>query len=248
MGIFDVFKKNTPAAPVDTVENTLNTHKVNLEKSIVSLQKTRGIDLGTHKARVVAVMDYSGSMSSRFTDFGTANANEVQRTLTKLFPFALKFDDNGELDVWLFSDTEKRLTEMSTTNYASYVNNVAKRARMEMGGTKYAPVIRDIMDTLVNDSAAPVYVLFVTDGDNSDKSETDRVIRESAEHNIFIQFIGIGGCSRFDYLRKLDNLSGRSCDNTGFIEFRSIADAADSEVYDALVAEYSQWLKVRGLI
>lgn len=247
MNLFDMFKRRyASSAPVDTVEDTLNTHKANLEKSIVSLQKKSGIDLGTHKARVVAVMDYSGSMSSRFADFG-ADTNEVQRTLTKLFPFALKFDDNGELDVWLFSDSKKRLTEMSTTNYVSYVNDVVKRARMEMGGTKYAPVIRDIMDTLVDDSAAPVYVLFVTDGDNFDKAETDRVIRESAEHNLFIQFIGIGG-SRFDYLQKLNNLSGRSCDNTGFIEFRSIADAADSEVYDALVTEYSQWLKVRGLI
>lgn len=111
MGLFDVFKKTTPAAPADTTENVLNTHKVNLDKSIVSLQKKSGIDLGTHKARVVAVMDYSGSMSSRFTDFGAANTNEVQRTLTKLFPFALKFDDNGELDVWLFSDSKKRLTK-----------------------------------------------------------------------------------------------------------------------------------------
>lgn len=247
MGLFDMFKKPTAAVPVDTVENTLNTHKVNLDKSIVSLQKKSGIDLGTHKARVVAVMDYSGSMSSRFTDFGAANANEVQRTLTKLFPFALKFDDNGELDVWLFSDSKKRLTEMSTANYASYVNDIAKRARMEMGGTQYAPVIKDIMSTLVDDSSVPVYVLFVTDGDNFDKDETDRVIRESAEHNIFIQFIGIGG-SRFDYLQKLDNLSGRSCDNTGFCEFRSIADATDSEVYDTLISEYSQWLKVRELI
>lgn len=247
MGLFDIFKKSTPAAPADTTEDVLETHKVNLDKSIVSLQKKNGINLGTHKARVVAVMDYSGSMSPRFADFNGTNTNEVQRTLTKLFPFALKFDDNGELDVWLFSDSKKRLTEMSTANYASYVNNVAKRARMEMGGTKYAPVIRDVVSTLVDDSSAPVYVLFVTDGDNSDKVETDRVIRESAERNIFIQFIGIGG-SRFDYLQKLDNLSGRSCDNTGFCEFRSIADVADSEVYDTLIAEYSQWLKVRGLI
>lgn len=247
MGLFDIFKKSTPAAPADTTEDVLETHKVNLDKSIVSLQKKNGINLGTHKARVVAVMDYSGSMSPRFADFNGTNTNEVQRTLTKLFPFALKFDDNGELDVWLFSDSKKRLTEMSTANYVSYVNKVVKRARMDMGGTKYAPVIQDIMNTLVDDSSAPVYVLFVTDGDNSDKAETDKVIRESAKRNIFIQFIGIGG-SQFDYLQKLDNLSGRPCDNTGFCEFRSIADAADSKVYDALIAEYSQWLKVRGLI
>lgn len=247
MGLFDVFKKTTPAAPADTTENVLNTHKVNLDKSIVSLQKKSGIDLGAHKARVVVAMDYSGSMCSRFTDLGAADTNEVQRTLTKLFPFALKFDDNGVLDVWLFSDAKKRLTGMTTANYVSYVNTVAKRARMDMGGTKYAPAIKDIMNALVDDSSTPVYVLFVTDGDNFDKSETDQAIRASADHNIFIQFIGIGE-NRFDYLQKLDNLSGRSCDNTGFCEFRSIADAADSEIYDALVAEYSQWLKVRGLI
>lgn len=42
MNLFDMFKRRcASSAPVDTVENTLNTHKANLEKSIVSLQKKK---------------------------------------------------------------------------------------------------------------------------------------------------------------------------------------------------------------
>lgn len=65
------------------------------KQQIVDLKKARGI---TTKAQVVVAMDYSGSMQYEYRD-GT-----VQRLTEKLFPLALEFDDNGELDFYLFDN------------------------------------------------------------------------------------------------------------------------------------------------
>lgn len=43
----------------------------------------------------------------------------------------------------------------------------------------------DVIDT-------PVYVIFITDGDNSDHYATEELIREYSAKGMFIQFVGIG--------------------------------------------------------
>lgn len=250
MGLFDVFKKaNDQEVSAQKQDQILETHKVNLSKSIVDLTKKTGLNLSNHKARVVVVMDYSGSMRDRFTDFSGVDTCDVQKSLLKLFPFALKFDDNQSLDVFLFSDDYLELDPMTNQNYASYTRNVVRkntrRSGFMMGGTEYAPILEHLVKHV--DDSIPTYVLFITDGDNADKNRTTEIIRKSSEENIFIQFIGIGG-SRFDYLDKLDNLDERACDNTGFCKFTSIAIASDSQVYDLLIQEYANWLRVRGII
>lgn len=62
-------------------------------------------------------MDYSGSMSGEFRD-GT-----VQRLTEKLFPLALEFDDNGELDFYLFSNGSDKRPSVTMKNYQTYVTN-----------------------------------------------------------------------------------------------------------------------------
>lgn len=84
------------------------------KQQIVELKKERGI---TTKAQVVVAMDYSGSMSGEFHD-GT-----VQRLTEKLFPLALEFDDNGELDFYLFSNGSDKRPPVTMKNYQTYVTN-----------------------------------------------------------------------------------------------------------------------------
>lgn len=248
MGLFDKFKKDNVNSAEGGVSQkvSLEKHVVNLDKTVVDLSKKHGIDLSKQRARVVAVMDYSGSMSSRFSG-SKNNPSEVQKTLTKLFPLSLRFDDDGQLDVWLFQSDFRKMEPMTKDNYDTYVEEVIKKSSYRMGGTKYAPVLEDIIGECLDGngrSKDPVFVLFITDGDNSDKSQTTKLIKESSKMNIFIQFIGIGGDS-FDYLEKLDDLSDRACDNTGFEKFRSLADTDDNEAYTKLLEQYTQWLKVK---
>ncbi|MBQ5439696.1 MAG: TerD family protein, partial [Clostridia bacterium] len=111
----------------------LEKHVVNLSKCVVDLSKKSGVDLGSARAKVVVVLDYSGSMHTLYAN-GT-----VQRTINRLVPLGLTFDDNGTIDVFLFSTEYKKLDDLNIMNYESYVNLVAKNSGMNMGGTMYSP-------------------------------------------------------------------------------------------------------------
>lgn len=237
-------------------QERLSEHLINLSKCVVNLSKTSNVDLGGKRARVVVALDYSGSMDDLYHN-GT-----VQRTLDRLVPLGLTFDDNGELEVYLFSNGCKYLETLTLDNYSNYVKDVIKKSGFSMGGTEYAPVLNKILrDTkggnkpglfsklfkknTADDGAVDtdtVFVIFITDGDNFDKDDTDGVIRKSSKTNTFIQFIGIGNAS-FEYLKKLDNLDGRDRDNTGFSSMKSLKDTTDEVLYQEILGDFSNWLK-----
>ena len=87
----------------------------------------------------------------------------------------------------------------------------------------------------------PVYVIFLTDGDCSDKSDTYEVVRELSNGGAFIQFIGIGDAS-FSTLQKLDDLSGRKLDNADFFAVDDIDSISDDELYARLMTEFPEWI------
>ena len=108
-------------------------------------------------------------------------------------------------------------------------------------------------------SALPVYVMFVTDGSTSDKPLTERQIRWSSREPIFWQFMGIGkgrkskskalanfADSDFPFLEKLDELDGRLIDNADFFSVASPDEHSDSALFDLLMTEYPQWVKLAG--
>lgn len=245
--------KLTKGIPNTTAGISLKKSVINLNKSIIDLSKKTGIDLGDHKARVAVVMDYSGSMRSLYS------SGAVQRVLTRLMPLALRFDDNGELDIWLFNQSYKAIESMNLGNFENYVTEVANKSGFSFGATSYAPVLNDVLKTYFGKKSTlfgglfnkkqeepPVFVIFITDGSNSDRSATNEVIKESANKKIFIQFVGIGN-ETFDYLQKLDDLKDRTVDNTGFIRVEDFEKLQDEEVYQMLLSQYPEWLKSMGL-
>lgn len=238
MGLFGkIFgKENTPVVETHNDIN-INESKENLNKVLVNLSKESKVDLTKHTARVALATDYSGSMSGVFHD------GSLQRTISRLLPIALKFDDNGELESWLFSNGYKSLAVITESNYENYVKNVMQKSGMSMGGTEYAPVLRDMIRYYkdVEPSKVPAFIIFITDGENEDKSRTDEVIRELSEYNIFVQFIGIGK-EKFEYLKKLDNLKGRKHDNTGFTAIEDMNKLNDEQLYTELLCQYKDWL------
>lgn len=219
---------------------TLTKAEAGLERHLVSLKKEKGVDLFKHRARVVVVIDRSGSMSGRYRD------GSVQDTLTRLLPLGLRFDDNGEIEVYSFEDGCTQLESMSVKNFENYVKK--EMSRLPYGGTRYAPVLKQLIKDYNDGSAFPTFVIFITDGANSDPSETDRVIRESAKkkYKLFVQFVGIGNES-FSYLRKLDDLSGREADNTAFLKVQEFSRLSDDELYARLLEQYIPWLRELGL-
>ena len=249
---------------------SLSKDKVNLEKHVVSLSKTvvdlskkNGVDLGDLRAKVVVALDYSGSMSDLY------RRGVVQNTISRLVPLGLTFDDNGSIDVYLFESGYRKFDDLTIENYEDYVKEVIDKSGYSMGGTNYAGVLNDIVfggthtetvqkkglfgfgkkavttevhgEAIVSDDQ-PTFVIFITDGENMDKRETDDVIRRASKENVFIQFVGIGS-EKFKYLKELDNLSGRERDNTGFVKLNKLDAVSDSELYTSVLEEFAAWLK-----
>lgn len=232
-------KEKVQSTPVNTTASVIDMSKSaeNLNKVLIDMSKGSKIDMTKHVARVALAMDYSGSMDRLYYN------GSVQNVIIRLLPIALKFDDNGELESWLFSNQEERLPAVNVNNYENYVQKVMMKARMSMGGTNYAPVLKDMVKYYkdIEPSSVPAFIIFITDGENFDKAETNKIIKELSNHNIFVQFIGIGNES-FTYLKSLDNMEGRVHDNTGFTTVKDMNKMTDGELYTELLRQYKDWL------
>ena len=124
-----------------------------------------------------------------------------------------------------------------------------------MGTTNYAPV----MSAIVNEYTAnktktkldlPVYVIFITDGNNDDKANTQGIMKEASHYGIFFQFVGIGS-AEFPFLEKLDDLPGRKVDNANFFKVPDLKRTTDADLYTLLLTEFPTWLrevKFQGMI
>lgn len=231
----EIPQKESTEKMVGTID--MSKSAKNLDKVLIDMSKTGKIDMSKHVARVALAMDYSGSMSGLFAD------GSVQNTITRLLPISLRFDDNGELESWLFSDSQKRVEDVTIQNYKNYVREVMMKSRMNMGGTNYAPVLKDIVKYYkdVEPSCIPAFIIFITDGDNWDKTETNEIIKELSNYNMFVQFIGIGN-DNFSYLRSLDDMKGRKNDNTGFTAVCDMDGMSDEELYTEILRQYKDWL------
>ena len=250
MGLLDkLFKKDVTASTTVILKPTeisatapvlkidMSKHTENLNTVLIDMSKSGRTNMTNHVAQVALVMDYTGSMSDMFRN------GSVQDAVTRLLPISLKFDNNGELESWLFSNNYKRMTPVTAFNYEDYVQSVMMRSGMHMGRTYYAPVLRDVINYYKNKcDDTPAFIMFITDGDNFDKDETNAIIRELSNYNMFVQFVGIGTQSNFDYLKELDNLSGRKHDNTGFITVKNMSKLNDQQLYTEMLRQYNAWL------
>ena len=237
---FTGVNENTPVMTLNSSAAAvinMSKSKENLNTVLIDMSKGSKIDMTKHVARVALAMDYSGSMDHLFYN------GSVQRTISRLLPIALRFDDNGELESWLFSTDYKRLEAVTESNYENYVKKVMQKSGMYMGGTYYEPVLSDMVNYYKNiePSEIPAFIIFITDGENMDKSNTNRIIKELSEYNIFVQFIGIGNES-FNYLKSLDNLDGRKHDNTGFTAVKDMNKLDDQQLYTEILRQYKDWL------
>ena len=253
-----------PAAPrtaaVDLEKRVAHSapQLVNLVKSAaVSLEKA---GLGQHRAKVCLVLDISGSMSTLY------RKGLVQQFAERILALGCRFDDDGEIDVFLFGRNVHQGAPMGLSNWSNYIRQVIDKHPLE-GDTRYGAAIETVRRHYFPDSRGgerktalkakvPVYVMFVTDGSTSDKPLTERQLRWASREPIFWQFMGIGkgrkskskalasfADSDFPFLEKLDELDGRMIDNADFFAVSSPDEHSDGALYDLLMNEYPQWVK-----
>lgn len=210
----------------------LNLRKESIQSLCLEKKELNGLI-----ARVCMVMDFSGSMDWLYEN------GKVQEVIERLLPVAMQFDDNGVMEAWIFSNGYNRITDISLANYYNYIRNERLMDKYSMGGTSYAPVMEDVCRKYIDEEPAdiPTLVLFITDGDNSDKDTTTRVITRASHYPIFWQFVGIGNSS-FRYLEKLDEMEGRFIDNANFFSVNDLTNMSDNDLYNKLLGEYPDWI------
>ncbi|WP_225801169.1 VWA domain-containing protein [Streptomyces sp. NK15101] len=241
--------KGEERLPVD-MRKRLSLRK---EQVAVSLRKhgAEGI-----VARVVLVLDASGSMSFLYTRGVVADVVE------RMAAVAAQLDDDGEMQAWTFASQPARLPDLRLGELPDWlrlhvrVGQVGlfrrnKRPRgLEPGQVDMRTVgiqneeqrvIAEVRSHVAaNPVPAPTLVLFFSDGGVYRNAEIEQELRAAVEEPIFWQFVGLG---RSDYgvLERFDTLPGRRVDNVGFFAVDDISTVPDQELYDRILSEFPSW-------
>ncbi|MBB0247250.1 stress response protein, partial [Streptomyces alkaliphilus] len=221
----------------------------------VSLEKRGARDV---RARVILVLDASGSMSALYAK-GT-----VTGVVERMAAVAAQLDDEGGMRAWTFASSPARLPDLRLAELPEWLRLHVRVGRMSLFGrprrrpreldsrqvdmravgiqNEEQKVIAEVRAHVRSDpSPLPVLVLFFSDGGVYRNAEIERELREAVEEPIFWQFVGLG---RSDYgvLERLDTLTGRRVDNVGFFSVDDIDHLSDTELYDRLLSEFPAWL------
>lgn len=222
-----------PAAPsgADSVNSTLSLRK---EAVRLTLEKKGAAGL---QARVMLVMDASGSMS------GLYQKGKVQDTLERLVPVAMQLDDNGEMEFFYYASRYSKQPNLTAQNV---VGRVGRKYHSRDGfGNNEPPVMNAVLkEHRAERSALPTLVLFITDGgiDPHTSREIEQILKGSAGEALFWQFVGLGNAN-YGILERFDTLTGRVLDNSGFFAVDDLDRVSDAQLYDRLLTEFPDWVR-----
>jgi hypothetical protein len=106
-----------------------------VEKLTISLEKKNVQNI---KVQVGNIIDVSGSMQSSFA------SGLIQEVIERLFAIAIKFDDNGELENWIFSNGAQMIGPVTINNVEDFVKReiINSKSPVLWGGTSYAPALK----------------------------------------------------------------------------------------------------------
>jgi stress response protein SCP2 len=165
------------------------------KRAAVTLEK-RG--LGEHTARVALCLDISGSMIMLY------RSGKVQALVERVLALGLRFDDNAEVDVFLFGRDGHEAGTVGLDSYRGWTDRMLQQRPLE-GGTDYAAAMHLIRKEYFGSGgkrkkphadSQPVYVMFVTDGHTSSEQATKDHVMSSSYEPLFWQFMGIGRSSK----------------------------------------------------
>jgi hypothetical protein len=221
---------------------------VSLVKKVrVELEKK---NLAQERAKVALALDISASMN------GFYRSGSIATLVARVLAFGFNLDDDGQIDVFLFGSGAHVYGPVGVDSYRDFVPTMLRRHPLE-SSTSYGAVmgaLRRHYQQQPGFGSQPVYVMFVTDGDTTDKARTEQEIRAAAGEPLFWQFMAIGkkrsgllgklSGAGFDFLEKLDDLPGRMVDNADFFLVEDPAAMSEEELYRLLTTEYPNWLRL----
>lgn len=224
---------------LEKAEKTGNASIIDLtKKSLVQLEKKNLLGL---TARVALVLDASGSMDGQY------RRGDVQKVVNRLMPLAIHFDDDGYFECWAFAQKTTQLDNVTLNNVNDFINTTQRGWKNWHVGARYneeIPAIEAVIAYFQKmKDQIPTYVLFISDGGVGSRRQMQKLLTKAAELPIFWQFVGIGGRD-YGALEKLDEMSGRIVDNCNFFSLDRIESVSDERLYELLLEEFPDWLKV----
>ena len=210
------------------------TKKIALSKLTAKTHiQVAGIPLNT--SQVAVVLDASKSMYSLYKD------GRIQSLLERLMGLSMALDKDESFDFYLFGNDVAKLPQLDSNSIEGYVEREVMGKYKINQATNYAPAVRRIHDDFFG-TKEPVLVVFITDGDASDKKQTEKVLTQLCTQSYFFMFVGIGS-ETFGFLNKLDDLKNRPIDNTGFFAAEALEGISDDDFFSNLLDEYSGWVR-----
>lgn len=218
------------------------------------LDLTKKLELNLAKAQIFDIpkmdtklaVDKSGSMSDEFA------CGWVDKTIDLFIAAALKFDDNGRLEMGFFNTSFESTPDGVKDNAGGYTRAYGIRAD---GGTCYSPAIQALANkpSVVSqakgflgklfggkEEAAPVkpaYIGFITDGDPQDFLEFERSLDQMDKRN-YVQLIAIGNQVNVGRLRLAAERP-----NVGFIHISNPHKTTDDQFYELMCNdELKAWI------
>ncbi|WP_381793232.1 VWA domain-containing protein [Streptomyces niveus] len=209
-------------------------------------------------ARVILVLDASGSMSALYT------RGVVKNVAERMAAVAAQLDDDGEMQAWTFATNPARLPDLVIGELPEWLRLHVRVGQMSLFGRKKPPkglvagqvdmravgfqneeqkVIAEVRAYVrENPVPAPTLVLFFSDGGVYRDAEIERELRAAVEEPVFWQFVGLGRAN-YGVLQRFDTMAGRRVDNVGFFAVDDIERVSDPELYDRLLSEFPSWLR-----
>ena len=212
-----------------------------LKKKIIDLSKKSRVcldkkNLSDIKANVALVLDVSKSMYPLYKN-GT-----IQDTINRILGLAINFDEHESIDAYVFGTQAHELSPVTINDINEYVDREIISKHKINQATNYVSAIKLLQGKYFG-IKKPTYVIFITDGDDSNKKETKLWMVQICKEPIFWQFVGIGK-ENFKFLNNLDELEGRSVDNAGFMHVNDLNLISDEQLYDRLLNEFPKWLNI----
>ncbi|MGG8409242.1 vWA domain-containing protein, partial [Streptomyces sp. 12297] len=230
----------------------------------LSLRKEQvAVSLSKHgasgvRARVVLILDASGSMASLYAK------GVVSDVVERMAAVAAQLDDDGEMQAWTFASNPARLPDLRLGELPEWLRLHVRIGEFTVFGRRKPPrglqpgqvdmrtvgiqneeqkVIRQVREFVrAHPAADPTLVLFFSDGGVYRNAEIERELREAVEEPVFWQFVGLGRAN-YGVLERFDTMPGRRVDNVGFFAVDDIATVPDPDLYDRLLSEFPSWIR-----
>jgi hypothetical protein len=228
---------------------------LNLKKAFEINLKKANIEVPILAAR--AAIDKSGSMGDLYRN------GWVDKTIDLFIGAALKFDDNGELEIGFFNQEMTMAPNAVAEDAGQYLRTKGAKHHAD-GGTAFSPVIEEFEEMqhpstgtegLIGNIAKSVfgglfgkkkeepriraYAGIITDGANNDHDDVEILLRQS-NGETFYQFIGIGNQVDTAYLKSLQD----RFPFVGFVHLEKPTEVTPDQFYEKLCnPKFADWIK-----